>query len=982
MFSSPIEEIKSRLDIVDVIQGYIKVEKAGANYRAVCPFHSEKKPSFFISPARQMWHCFGCFPAKSLIKTEKGFHNIEDVKVGQKVLTHKGRYMPVIRTLWRPYKGKIFDIKLRKSNELVSLTADHEVYVIKTKNCKYRNRLTRLCQKNCKKSCPAKYFLDYKIEKLPAKELSNNDYLLYPINQDINDIKNINLDDYYNRKISNFGPKIKDISADIKIDEKFLKLVGYYIAEGSNHRAYIRFSLGNHEKDFAEEIKTLIKKVFGIDSSIHYRGCKNKTGIEITACNSKLANIFENLCGKGATNKHIPWIFQYLPPKKQEIILKAIFKGDGYEGRVSKCKKERKYKGITTVSIILLEQMRDILLRLGIAPTVYIGKEKIDKDNVHHKKYFTVFWQDNYELNFSSFCQDSKTNTLYWLSPIKEIKSRNFNGDVFNLTVAEDHSFTASNFVVGNCGKGGDIFAFVKEINGVEFGDALRILAQKAGVELKKEDPKIRTERQRLYEICDLSAKFFEHQMEKTSSGKEAKGYLLERGLKEETIKDWQIGYAPDVWQGLSDFLISRGYKKEEIEKAGLALKSYNSSRHYDRFRARIMFPIFDLSSHVVGFGGRIFKQKTRPDNLEEAKYVNTPATALYDKSRILYGLNKAGVDIRRKNSCILVEGYMDALMAHQAGTENVVATSGTALTDFQLKILKRYSDNLLTSFDMDIAGNSATKKGIDLAQSLGFNIKVVVMPQGQDPGDVAKNPQNWQNLINSPKSIHDFYFETTFSRFDKNTLEGKKEISKVILPIIKKIPNKIEQTYWIQSLASGLDIREEDVLEELKKTKEEKLEKVFLKPEENERKPRKELLEEQLIILGIKHPLNIEVIKEEDFSFFLPQTAEIIKYIKNKDFGIKEEFKSLFDVLALKAETAFESDAKGKTEKEIKDIICSEFVCCLKSIKMLVVKEKLDSICGEIKKAEKENDAIKIKQLVEEFNNCSKLRCDLESST
>ncbi|GAG79277.1 unnamed protein product, partial [marine sediment metagenome] len=252
-------------------------------------------------------------------------------------------------------------------------------------------------------------------------------------------------------------------------------------------------------------------------------------------------------------------------------------------------------------------------------------------------------------------------------------------------------------------------------VEGVEFGDALRILAQKAGVELKRQDPKLKTERQRLYEISELACCFFEKQLGESSAGKEAKKYLLDRGIKEESIKKWRLGYAPDIWEGLSSFLVSKNYKREEIEKAGLALKSEKTGSYYDRFRGRIIFPIFDLSSQAVGFGGRIFKQVKRPDGQEEAKYINTPATVLYDKSRILYGLNKTGIEVRKKDACILVEGYVDVIMANQAGFENVVATSGTALTPYQLKILKRYSDNLLTAFDMDIAGDSATKRGIDL---------------------------------------------------------------------------------------------------------------------------------------------------------------------------------------------------------------------------------------------------------------------------
>jgi len=314
------------------------------------------------------------------------------------------------------------------------------------------------------------------------------------------------------------------------------------------------------------------------------------------------------------------------------------------------------------------------------------------------------------------------------------------------------------------CGKGGSIFNFIMEIEGVEFGDALRILAQRAGVELKRQPPELRTQRQRLYEISEWATRFFEKQLEGSSLGKEAKKYLLSRGINEESIKKWRIGYSPDTWEGLSNFLVSKGYKKEELEQAGLAIKSDQGS-FYDRFRGRIIFPIFDLNSQVVGFSGRIFK------TTDPAKYINTPNTLIYDKSRILYGLDKAKVEIRKKESCILVEGNTDVIITQQAGWENAVATSGTALTPFQLKILKRYSDNLLIAFDMDLAGETATKRGIDLAQTQGFNIKVVRLPEGKDPAEtIAMNPNQWEKAINSAVSILDFYFETAFAKADPKT--------------------------------------------------------------------------------------------------------------------------------------------------------------------------------------------------------------------
>jgi len=517
------------------------------------------------------------------------------------------------------------------------------------------------------------------------------------------------------------------------------------------------------------------------------------------------------------------------------------------------------------------------------------------------------------------------------------------------------------------CGKGSDIFGFVKEIEGVEFGDALRILAQRAGVELKPMRPELKTERNRLYEICELATRFFEKQLEESSTGKEAKKYLLSRNISEESIKKWRLGYAPDVWQGLSDFLTSRSYKKEEVEKAGLGISSDQGS-FYDRFRGRIIFPIFDLNSQVVGFGGRIFKEK---DKTEIAKYVNTPNTLLYDKSRILYGLDKAKVEIRKKDSCILVEGYTDVIMTHQAGTQNVVATSGTALTPEQLKILRRYSNNLILGFDMDVAGDTATKRGIDLAQIQGFDIRVIRLPEGKDAADVISlNPKEWEKAIENAKLILDFYFESAFSGRDPKTPEGKKEVSKILLPVLKRIPNQIEKSFWIQRLAKDLGVREEDLREELKKVKlEENL--YGLEPEEIISLPpksRKELLGERLLTLILKTGnKNLNLIDEKENSYFSQKTQEILMNLKkDKNFPTEKlspETIDYFNYLALKAE--IEEIEEKDIEPEIK--------YCLKEIQHLGVKNKLDQISQEIKKAEEEKDSKKIEKLTQEFNEFAK---------
>lgn len=551
------------------------------------------------------------------------------------------------------------------------------------------------------------------------------------------------------------------------------------------------------------------------------------------------------------------------------------------------------------------------------------------------------------------------------------------------------------------CGKGGDIFGFVKDVEGVEFGDALRILAQKAGVELKRENPKLRTERQRLYEICELACSFFEKQLEGGIIGLKAKEYLLNRGITEASIKKWRLGYSPDTWQSLSEYLISRGYNRGEIVRAGLAVeKENNRLDSYDRFRGRIIFPVFDLNSHPVGFGARVFDKPgdNGKANEETAKYINTPQTLLYDKSHLLYGLNNAKLGIRKNNQCVVVEGYTDAILCHQEGFDNTVAASGTALTTQHLDILRRYSENLLLAFDMDIAGDSATKRGINLAQDKGFNIKVIETYSGaKDPADIIKeNPQNWEKFILEARSIMDYYFDSAFKAFDRNTPEGKKGIGNIVLPAIKRLPNRIEQSFWVQKLAEKLNIREEAILEELSKAKaisftEERS--IQEKEQKNlDSKGRRKLIEDSIIALVLKDPENLNLIEEIHYPLFSEKTGTFLKGLKNfvaehsemtpegenveKDFkaifanimvdesnevGFTTDLKTFLAAFALRAEIDYEEDGKD------------EIRLCILQLKNIDLRERLNRVSEEIKKAEKAKDSQKVNSLIEEFTKLTK---------
>lgn len=375
------------------------------------------------------------------------------------------------------------------------------------------------------------------------------------------------------------------------------------------------------------------------------------------------------------------------------------------------------------------------------------------------------------------------------------------------------------------CGEGGDIFTFVMKMEGMDFPEALRHLAEKAGVELKRANYESSGAKAKILEINRVAKNFYQEQLEKTGAGLAAKKYLLERGLTDDSIKNFEIGYAPDAWNETEKFLSARGFSRKEIFSAGITVErdkdrslasGQKGENFYDRFRGRIMFPILDISGRTVGFGGRTFAHKDG----QEAKYINSPESLVYSKSRILYGMNFARDRIRKVNNCILVEGYMDVIGSHQMGVISAVASSGTALTGEQLKLIKRYASRLVLSFDGDAAGQEAIRRSIDLAIGAGFSVKVIILPAEKDPSDFVDHPEEWKKHIAGAIDINDFYFRNAFSKHKADTLDGKKTIAQELLAEIAKIPSLIEQSHWIKILGDKLDIDEKVLLEELKKTR------------------------------------------------------------------------------------------------------------------------------------------------------------------
>ncbi len=508
----------------------------------------------------------------------------------------------------------------------------------------------------------------------------------------------------------------------------------------------------------------------------------------------------------------------------------------------------------------------------------------------------------------------------------------------------------------GSCNEGGDIFQFVMKMEGVEFSDALRILAKKAGVKLTQQNKEKETKTKRMFDICELSALFFSEQLQKSKHGKEVQEYLKERGITKESIQEWKIGYAPVAKDFLAKYLIGEGYTREEIAQAGVCAGKNNYS--FDRFRGRIIFPIFNISGSVVGFGGRVFFKKDK-----RAKYINSPVTPLYDKSKIMYGLHSAKMEIRRADQSIVVEGYTDVILSHQAGYKNVVSSSGTALTESQLEILKRYSKRMLTAFDMDSAGMSATEKGISIAQEKGFDIKVIAMEKDEDPADVIlKDKKKWEEYIKNAIPVMEFYFKNTFSKYDLNDPREKGEAATELLPKIKKINNDIERAHFIDLLARKLNVKEDVIrteMEKIKDKKESKKEEVVRKKEE--KKARKDLLEEKILSLCINNKELVNKIKEEDISFFKQSTVNIISFLKEERKSLEKEEEEVFNYLSFLTN----EDGELNIEKELE--------YCIKEAGREFIKGKLREIEEKIRRAEEDKNEKELEKLIKKFSKYSK---------
>jgi len=522
------------------------------------------------------------------------------------------------------------------------------------------------------------------------------------------------------------------------------------------------------------------------------------------------------------------------------------------------------------------------------------------------------------------------------------------------------------------CGEGGDIFGFVMRYENVDFKEALKILAQKAGVKLpeyKPQNPEQQNEKDLLFRINDFAARFYHEILIKGKVASAALNYLKGRGLSEGTIKKWFIGYAPEDFHALEQALGQKKVSIHDLVKAGVSVKN-ERGQIYDRFRGRVTFPIYNLQGEAVGFSARILA-----DDGKSAKYVNSPETTVYNKSKILFGLNFAKNAIRKLDEAVIVEGQMDCIAAHQAGFENVVASSGTALTLEQLLMLSRLTKNLKFCFDGDTAGQAASRRAGELALKQGFRLKIIALEKVKDPDDlIKKSPGLWEKAVSEAKWFLDWQMEFAEKSFPSDMVEQKHFLTQAVLPLLAYVSDPLEQDHYIRRMVQKFGISERTVRDYIKLH-------AAGKAPTDERSSNiatvasgPSLLEKEILGGVLLYPNLLEnfrtILTAEDMS-----SPEIIEALRLTLEGHIEQVKTL----PVAKEAIFMLESQVETQEGGEDISKRRIEKSLARVKLNVIKRQQEQLSAELRKAENDGNKELLKELTRKFAEITNLRIKFE---
>jgi len=521
------------------------------------------------------------------------------------------------------------------------------------------------------------------------------------------------------------------------------------------------------------------------------------------------------------------------------------------------------------------------------------------------------------------------------------------------------------------CSAGGDIFTFVEEFEGLDFKGTLKLLAERAGVQLSSFNKEEESEKERLYSVMEASTNFFIDNLNKNTA---ALGYLKSRGLTGKTIQDFRIGFVSNEWRRLHDYLKKKKYSDTDIEKAGLVkkieAKGNSSEGFYDRFRGRVMFPISDSSGRVIAFSGRIFEDDLSINSgqvINQAKYLNSPETPIFSKSSVLYGIDKAKGPIRKSNFSILVEGQLDLILSHQAGFRNAVATSGTSLSDnttakenavSNLGLIRRLANNIVLGFDGDEAGVNATSRAGKIALSLGMDVKVAMLPEGYDPADLIMKDgaDAWKLVIKNSKHLIEFLLEKVLKNSKQDMRKVGRQIKESVLPFVYDLESSIEKSFFLKKISdfSGIPINAlQDDLNNLDQGLKNEKQEVENITEANREMFRKDYILRKLLGIafwqeGVKNPV-----------------IETDALMQN----IKEVLNANYDHIIIKAK---EKKEDYIFEAEVfytnNDLLEKETTELFNNLKEEYLKEELVYTTKKLAQIEESKDVDKISQVLKEY--------------
>src|SRR3989344_3307457 len=589
--------------------------------------------------------------------------------------------------------------------------------------------------------------------------------------------------------------------------------------------------------------------------------------------------------------------------------------------------------------------------------------------------------------------------------PLKKM-GRNFAG------LCPFHSEKTPSFMVSaerqafkcfGCNEAGDVYTFLEKMEGWDFREALEEMAKKAGVVLADFKPSgVQKNKEKLIEINKKALQFYKYLLNKHPIGETARKYLISRGVTQEFWEKFDLGYAPAGWENLSKFLKKRGYDLADMATAGLMIArlmvprvqasggqgrdtkgpGFSEGGYYDRFRNRIIFPLKDGRGAVLGFSGRTIDDARKEAPLRsksfegQAKYINSPETSIYNKGSLLFGLDVARGAIRDKKETVLVEGEFDVISAHKAGVFNVVASKGTALTEKQVAVISRLTENAALCFDMDLAGDAAARRGIELLDIAGLNVKVVRLPGAKDPDEFAqKDPSGFADAVEKAQNVYDYLIESAIKRHGAETAEGKKKIGREILPVLSGISDDLVRAHFVTKFAKLLDLEVGIVNDAVERKKdvafEINIETVTAQGESN-------ILEDYFLalflagdevfhkVLAILEPQDFE---NRDAGAFWKAIRDIMSDLKPGKTGdlikkIPEKFAKFIDHLY------FINISPSVLEKEQWVL---EMLKAAARIKKRSLGRQMKQVSGQLKEAQNDNKQEKIKSLMQKFDRLSR---------